>query len=154
MFAYSERLSSFLEQSDRTFLWHYAWSCFPPGSFQAVCVPWGTMRDLSIEAQSDNNWKELFSAYNIQILDSSCCLALFVWNFWHLIRNFSISWSLCLLIHLWSCLSLSRSIPLHFSLNLYIKLRVGNSALRLIYLSHDQIMVNFFVCTFFQCLIY
>ena len=108
------------------------------------------MRDVSIEVQSDNNLKELFYASSIQILDPSCCLALFVWKIWHLVRNSSISWSLCLLIHLWSCVSLGCSLPLHFSLNLYIKLRVGNSALRLIYLSHDQIVVNFFVCTFIQ----
>lgn len=111
------------------------------------------MRDVSIEVQSDNNLKELFYASSIQILDPSCCLALFVWKIWHLVRNSSISWSLCLLIHLWSCVSLGRSLPLHFSLNLYIKLRVGNSALRLIYLSHDQIVVNFFVCTFIPFLV-
>ena len=102
------------------------------------------MRDVSIEGQSDNKLKELFYASSIPIQDPSCCLVLFVWKIWHLVRNSSISWSLCLLIHLWSCVSLGRSIPLHFSLNLYIKLRGGTSALRLIYLSHDQIVVNCF----------
>ena len=123
-------------------------------SYLSVCVPCGTMRDVSIEGQSDNKLKELFYASSIPIQDPSCCLALFVWKIWHLVRNSSISWSLCLLIHLWSCVSLGRSLPLHFSLNLYIKLRGGTSALRLIYLSHDQIVVNFFVSTFIQYYIY
>ena len=122
-------------------------------SYLSVCIPCGTMRVVSIEGQSDNKLKELFYASSIPIQDPSCCLALFVWKIWHLVRNSSISWSLCLLIHLWSCVSLGRSLPVHFSLNLYIKLRGGTSALRLIYLSHDQIVVNFFVCTFIQCLI-
>ena len=101
-------------------------------SYLSVCVPCGTIRDVSIEGQSDNKLKELFYASSIPIQDPSCCLALFVWKIWHLVRNSSISWSLCLLIHLWSSVSLGRSLPLHFGLNLYINLRGGTSALRLI----------------------
>ena len=123
-------------------------------SYLSVCVPGGTMRNVSIEGQSDNKLKELFYTSSIPIQGPSCCLALFVWKIWHLVRNSSISWPLCLLIHLWSCESLGRSLTLHFSLNLYIKLRGGTSAPRLIYLSHDQIVVNFFVSTFIQYYIY
>ena len=103
-------------------------------SYLSVCVPCGTMRDVSIEGQSDNKLKELFYASSIPIQDPSCCLALFVWKIWHLVRNSSISWSLCLLIHLWSCLSLSRSItttlqlePIHKTKGRYLSFKIDLS---------------------------